>query len=174
VGYLARLAAQVRDIDREIRFAVIGDGAEKQRIERIAEDCGVLGITFFMLGRMPKIRAAEWLGTADMTAALFTGPRIVWKDATQNKFFDSLAAGKPIANNFDGWQCQIAVNEGVGIVLPADDLESAAKILCSKISDDEWMTNAGIAARHLAATTFSMDNHAKELRKVLERVAVSP
>ena len=173
VGYLARLAAQVRVIDPEIRFAVIGDGAEKQFIERIAQDCHVLGETFFMLGTMPKSRVADWLSAADMTTALFTGPRIVWKDATQNKFFDSLAAGKPIANNFDGWQCQIAINEGVGIILPADDLVSASQILYSTISDDDWMTNAGLSARRLAATRFSMDKHAAELKKVLERAAAS-
>ena len=101
-------------------------------------------------------------------------PRIVWKDATQNKFFDSLAAGKPVANNFDGWQCQIAEKEGVGIILPANEPDKAANLLVSTLSNHDWMTSARISARHLASTEFSMDKHAIRLEEVLTRVAVEP
>ena len=68
---------------------------------------------------------------------------------------------------------EFAINEGVGIILPADDLVSASQILYSTISDDDWMTNAGLSARRLAATRFSMDKHAADLEKVLERAAAA-
>jgi glycosyltransferase involved in cell wall biosynthesis len=122
---------------------------------------------------MPKTEVSRWLSASTITTALFTGPRVIWKDATQNKFFDSLAAGKPVANNFDGWQCQIAEKEQVGIVLSATNLKEAAAVLVGKISDSVWMENAAIRARQLASTRFSMDAHAVELEKVLERVVAS-
>jgi len=173
VSYLALLAEQVRQLDPEIRFVVIGDGAEEELVRRTASNAGVLDETFFMLGTMPKNDVARWLSASTMSTALFTGPRIIWKDATQNKFFDSLAAGKPIANNFDGWQCQIAEKEGVGVVLSATDLEAAARLLISKVSDSVWMKNAATNARRLASTRFSMDAHANALEEVLRRVARS-
>jgi glycosyltransferase involved in cell wall biosynthesis len=173
VSYLALLAEQVRKLDPEIRFVVIGDGAEEELVRSTASNTGVLDETFFMLGTMPKNDVSHWLSASTMTTALFTGPRIIWKDATQNKFFDSLAAGKPIANNFDGWQCQIAEKEGVGVVLSATDLEAAARMLVSKLSDSEWMKNAAINARQLASTRFSMDAHANALEEIFRRVARS-
>jgi len=171
VAYLSELSAKVEEIDKEIRFVVIGDGAEKDLVEADATTRGILGRSFFMMGEMAKEDAARWLCTADMTVALFTGPRIVWKDATQNKFFDSLAAGKPIANNFDGWQCQIAVEQEVGLVLPRDDIPQAAQILCEKLSDESWMADASASASRLARTTFSMDTLCGTLETVLVRAA---
>jgi glycosyltransferase involved in cell wall biosynthesis len=173
VSYLALLAEQVRKLDPEIRFAVIGEGAEEDLVRSTARKAGVLDETFFMLGTMPKTEVSRWLSASTITTALFTGPRVIWKDATQNKFFDSLAAGKPVANNFDGWQCQIAEKEQVGIVLSATNLKEAAAVLVGKISDSVWMENAAIRARQLASTRFSMDAHAVELEKVLERVVAS-
>ena len=171
VGYLARLAQVVHDHDPEIRFAVIGAGAEEAFVRETARTAGVLNKTFFMLGSMPKQDVSRWLNAADLTVALFTGPRIVWKDATQNKFFDSLAAGKPVACNFDGWQCQIAAEEGIGFVLSPDNIEQAAVDLTARLADDKWLAQASAAARHLADTRFSMDAHADLLETVLLRVA---
>ncbi len=167
VEWLARLAAKVRERDPEIRFAVIGDGAEKATLEDTAREFGVLDESLFVLGTMPKKDVAAWLQAANMTAALFTGPRIVWKDATQNKFFDSLAAGRPVACNFDGWQCQVAAEEGVGLVLDSKDIDKAATDLLSHLTSDEWMASASSRARELAATRFSMDSHAAKLEDVL-------
>lgn len=167
VDYLVHVADRMRSIDPQMRFVIIGDGAMRSQIEDAARACGVLDVSLFMLGSIPKASVTQWLHAANITTALFTGPSIVWKDATQNKFFDSLAAGKPIACNFDGWQCQIAAQENVGIVLPAHDLDAAAQLLQATLNDTQWLDAAAIKAQQLAQTRFSMDEHALKLETVL-------
>ena len=170
VDYLARLAAAVRTLDPEIRFAVIGTGREAELVRETARSLGVLDETFFMLGELPKRDAAVWLSACDVATALFTGPRIVWKDAVQNKFFDALAAGKPVINNFDGWQSQVAVEAGAGIILNPKDTDTAARDLVAILRDRIWLAKAGAAAKTLAIERFSRDRLAAQLETVLSEM----
>jgi glycosyltransferase involved in cell wall biosynthesis len=118
--------------------------------------------------------AAAWTLAADMTIALFTGPDIVWRDAVQNKFFDSLAAGKPIASNFSGWQSKLAVEAGAGLILSASSVESAARDLVRALRDRRWLDQTGRAARELAHSRFDRDVLAADLARVLAEARGQP
>ena len=167
VDYLAHVAAEVAKIDSEIRFAVIGSGRLEPQVRDTASSLGILNKNFFLMGELVKEQAATWVRTADMTIALITGPEILWRHATQNKFFDSLAAGKPVANNFTGWQSEIAVEEEAGLILDSDDYSMAAKQLVAKLADPDWMKRASANAAALGRTRFNRDAHAKQLAAVL-------
>jgi glycosyltransferase involved in cell wall biosynthesis len=170
VGYLVRLAAEVRALDADVRFVVIGEGAEKEAVREAARSAGMLDHSFFMLNQMPKREVAKWLHAADFVVALFTGPRVIWKDAVQNKFFDALAAGKPIANNFDGWQSRVAQEESVGLILDPDDVASAASKLVAALRDEQWLEAVPKRALNLARTRFERGLLAAELERVLSSV----
>jgi glycosyltransferase involved in cell wall biosynthesis len=168
VDYLIRLAAEVRRLDPDVRFVVLGDGRMEPELRELARDLGVLDENLFILGKVSKARVAEWLAASDMSIALFTGPRVVWKDATQNKFFDSLAAGRPIANNFDGWQSRIAEEAGCGLILDADSIGVAANQLYARLTDPAWLDTARRRARELAERRFNRDDQARQLERVLQ------
>jgi glycosyltransferase involved in cell wall biosynthesis len=170
VDYLVRLAGAVRTIDPTVRFVVIGGGKERDRVRALAAAEGVLDTTFFMIDPLPPREVARWLKAADMAIALFTGPRTVWKDAVQNKFFDALAAGTPIASNFDGWQSRIAEQEQVGITLDPGDVADAAVKLTATLRDESWMSGVPARAHALAHRRFHRDRLARELEEVLQRV----
>lgn len=169
MDYLPRLAAELAKIDTGIRVAAVGAGREFERTQRLAAELGVLDRNLYLLGRRTKLEAAAWTQAADMTLALFTGPPIVWRDAVQNKFFDSLAAGKPVANNFPGWQSRVAQEAGAGLILPADDVPAAARQVAAALRDRQWLDSAGTAARRLAENQFNRDELAAQLGGVLEQ-----
>jgi len=173
VDYLVRLAHQVARLDPEIRFVVIGGGRERNAIRSLADREGVLDRNFFMIEPMPKRELARWLSAADMAVALFTGPRAVWKDAVQNKFFDALAAGKPISNNFDGWQSRIAAEADVGLILNPEDTVIAAQALVDALHDETWLAGVPGRSRILAEGRFNRDQLALQLEHVLEEVTRS-
>jgi glycosyltransferase involved in cell wall biosynthesis len=171
VDYLVRLATEVIRIEPEVRFVVIGTGAHKDDIRSSAESCGLLDKVFFMFDQMPKRQLVRWLHAADIITALFTGPRVVWKDAVQNKFFDALACGKPVANNFDGWQSQIACAAGVGLILDAQDMQRAAAQLVAALRNEDWLGSVPARARELAQIQFERGQLAARLEITL-RTAV--
>ena len=169
MDYLPRLAAELAKIDTGIRVAAVGAGREFERTQRLAAELGVLDRNLYLLGRRTKLEAAAWTQAADMTLALFTGPPIVWRDAVQNKFFDSLAAGTPVATNFPGWQSRVAQEAGAGLILPADDVPAAARQVAAALRDRQWLDSAGTAARRLAENQFNRDELAAQLGGVLEQ-----
>lgn len=172
VDYLVRLAKFALEIDETIRFVVIGAGAESENVRKLARDLMVLDRNFFMLEQMPKLDVAAWFCASTMSIALVSGPRFIWKDATQNKYFDSLAAGRPVAANYDGWQAKLVSEQGAGIILDAADHKRAAKQLVNTIHDEQWLQKASKKAVELAETQFSRDQHAESLEDVLN-IAVS-
>ena len=169
VSYLARVAACVKAIDPEIRFVVVGDVAEAPNVRSTAMQCGVLDSTFFMFPSVPKHEAAQWVRGADMVMCLFTGPRVIWKDAVQNKFFDAVAAGKPTASNFEGFQSLVAVEHGIGVILDPNDHTKAAKQLVGTLNDVQWLAGVKSRSRVLAEGDFSRDVLANRLLAVLTK-----
>ena len=169
VSYLARVAACVKAIDPEIRFVVVGDGADAPNVRSTAMQCGVLDSTFFMFPSVPKHEAAQWVRGADMVMCLFTGPRVIWKDAVQNKFFDAVAAGKPTASNFEGFQSLVAVEHGIGVILDPNDHTKAAKQLVGTLNDVQWLAGVKSRSRVLAEGDFSRDVLANRLLAVLTK-----
>jgi glycosyltransferase involved in cell wall biosynthesis len=174
MAYLVHLAAAILKIDPEIRIAAVGTGREYDLTEQLAAKLEVLDKNFFLLGKQPKQVASAWTLAADVTIALFTGPDIVWRDAVQNKFFDSLAAGKPVASNFSGWQSKLAVEAGAGLILSAHSVESAARDLARALRDRSWLDQAGRAARKLAISRFNRDVLAADLARVLVEARGQP
>lgn len=170
VDYLVRLAHEILLIDPEIRFVIFGDGREKESVRQLAGQLGVLEHNLFMFSPLPKHEIARWLAAADMHVALMRGPRIYLKDAVNNKFFDALAARKPIANNFDGWQSHVAEKEGVGLILDSQDVSSAARQLVNALGDSFWISKVTERARLLAEGRFNRDRLALQLEDVLTTV----
>ena len=167
VSYMARVAVCVKAIDPEIRFVVVGDGADSLAVRKTAEQGGVLDLTFFMFPSLPKHEAAQWVRSADVVMCLFTGPRVIWKDAVQNKFFDAVAAGKPTASNFEGFQSLVAVEHGIGVILDSEDHAVAAKQLVETLNNAQWLAGVESRSRVLAEGEFSRGHLAQRLLTVL-------
>ncbi len=167
VDYLARLAAAVRNIDFEIRFVAIGGGKEEDKLRRVAEELAVLNQNFFIFGRIPKNEVPIWLSAADIPTSLFINLKEMWSNSA-NKFFDALAAGKPVAINYGGWQEDLIRETGTGLLLDPEDVDASAAALVRVIRDKAWMYHAGKAAKELARERFSRDYLARELTGVLE------
>jgi glycosyltransferase involved in cell wall biosynthesis len=172
VEYLVRLAAAVGAIDGDIRFLVVGTGREEQKVRSLARTLGVLDRNFFMRPQVAKEEVPRWLSAADMATSVVIDVQELWANSA-NKFFDSLAAGKPIAINHEGWQADILRDTGAGLVLSPHDLDRAAEDLVRGLRDREWLVRAGAAARRQAVERFHRDRLAAELEQVLLRAVAA-
>lgn len=168
VGYLARLAAEVRPKNPEVRFLVVGSGKEESEVRALAAKLGVLDETFFMLGRIPKRDMPAVLSAADIATSLVIDNRALWANSA-NKFFDGLASRTPFAVNHGGWQAEMLEETGAGLVLDPHDLSKASDLLVQRLGDGAWLERAGKEAYRLATERFARDKLAKELEGVLER-----
>ena len=172
VSYLVTLAKQVQDLDDSVVILVVGDGAEKEKVIELAGSSGVLDRAIFFGEPLAKDEMPKLLASVDMACSVFLDiPELTHNSA--NKFFDALAAAKPVAINYGGWQSELLRESNAGIVLSANDHHHAASSIVEKINDADWMRNASKAAYSLAVDRFNRDDHARDLIGILEKVAAS-
>jgi len=91
----------------------------------------------------------------------------MWANSA-NKFFDALAAGRPVMINYRGWQAELLEESGAGIVVPPQDTRGAAAQLLDFMQDKQRLAKASSAAMDLANRKFSRDLLARDLISVLE------
>ena len=169
VSYLAQLAAEAQRIAPEVRFLVVGSGREEPAIRRTAGELGILGRNFFMMPSLPKRDMPACLSATDLAVSLLIDVPILSGPALPNKFFDALAARRPILINYDGWLATLLRSTGAGLVVPPDDPGRAAAELCGFLRDPARVAHARAAAGELAAGPFNRDRLAEELLALLQR-----
>lgn len=169
VGYLVDIALEMRRIGSRAQFLIIGDGAERCAILEKAKASGVLENNLWMLPRMSKERMAAAFSAATIGCSLFINLPEMWNNSA-NKFFDTLASGIPVAINYGGWQADLIKREGIGIVLPPDDAQTAASDLDRFLLTQD-LERIGGTARGLATERFSRDELAMQVLDVLTAAA---
>jgi hypothetical protein len=92
----------------------------------------------------------------------------MWANSA-NKFFDALAAGRPVAINHQGWLAEVIRQTGCGLVLDPHDVERSAGQLTAAVRDPAWLGRAGSAAEWVGRTRFDRNKLAQTLESVLRR-----
>lgn len=171
VEYLVDVAHRMGDLLPVVHFLIVGNGANKEKIAKRANELGVLQRNLWIWDTIPKYQMPDLLASATVATSLFVPLEPMWKNSA-NKFFDALAAGKPIAINYGGWQADLIEETGAGIVMPPGDPEKGAQVLAEFLSDQVSLEQASKAARQLAER-FSRDVAASRFVSILEQVANS-
>jgi glycosyltransferase involved in cell wall biosynthesis len=166
-GWLAELAHALARRGASACIGVAGDGWERELIRARAAKLGVLDRNFFMLGSRPKSSMPGLLSAASGALSTFLELPAL-RDNSANKFFDALAAGKPVFLNHEGWLADLVRERDCGLVMPRD-VEHAAALLSAKLDDRNWLAQAGANAAQLGRERFDRDDHARQLEHVLSR-----
>lgn len=138
----------------DVRIVVLGDGYERVRMEQLARERGLDNLIF--LGLRSKGDVAAWHARASLTLCAFK-PYPVLATCSPNKLFDSLAAGRPVINNTDGWIRDLLARHDCGLTFPGGDVNRAADHILALYHDPARRQAMGRRARQAAETEFSLD-----------------
>lgn len=166
VGYLVDLAAALLEIEPDVRILLIGEGAEKKAILDRAREVGVLDVNLYTEDRIPKSEVPTVFSAANFVCSVVIDMEILHANSA-NKFFDALAAGKPILLNHGGWQAEIIEKAGCGVVTWGRSMEDAARLLVARLRDENWMSAAGEASKRIGEEHFDRGRLARQLEEVL-------
>ncbi|GIF06610.1 glycosyltransferase family 4 protein [Actinoplanes siamensis] len=170
VEYLVRAARRMHEIDPELQLLIVGHGREWESTGRLAAAFELLDVSVRMWEKVPKSELPVILGAATMSTSTVRPIRGLW-DNSANKFFDALAAGRPIAINYGGWQADLLTGSGAGLVLDPHDPYAAGEVLAAHLRDEQWLAKARAAAHRLAVEQFSRDLLFDRFEAVLTRSA---
>ena len=165
VTYLVEIANHMKELNSNIRFLIIGKGKEENSIYNYANKLGVLNNNLFFIRELPKNYIVNIYSAASVCTSLFL-PLKEMEANSANKFFDALAAGKPIMINYKGWQANLIEKYNIGIVVPSDDFYLAAKQLELYITDSNRLFTNGKSAKELGEKLFDREKLYRSFEKV--------
>ena len=166
LSYAIRLAKALIEQNSEIRILLIGDGSEKKNLIKDAKKNNVFEKNLFFEKSLPKKDMQGCLSAANIMANFVIDIKENWANSA-NKFFDCLAAGKPIFLNHGGWLQDLVSKYECGLCMHGKKIEIVAKELDSVISNENWLKSSGYRAKNLAIKFFAREIHIKQLEKIL-------
>lgn len=156
IDYVVELAAQTFELDPSIVFILIGKGAEKERVVRLSKDKGLLNKNIFILDVVTKNELPQLYFETQMGSSYVIGIKELWANSA-NKFFDTLAAGRPILINHKGWQEEIIKEDNIGYVLPENIDKQAVSNFVSYSQDIDKYHIQTRNALNKAKNCYSLD-----------------
>ena len=85
-----------------------------------------------------------------------------------NKFFDYIASGLPVINNYPGWLANLIEENQCGIVAPADDTIALAQALITLSNESEQVIKMSANALSLAKNSFDRKKLAQKFVQYIE------
>lgn len=167
VEYLVQVAKFALEIAPEVAFLVVGYGYDENKIDALSKELRVRDKNFYMLPKQPKSKIPEIYSAANLVTSLFLPIEEMWANSA-NKYFDGLAAGKPVAINYGGWQADLIEKKQIGVVLDSYDHETAARDIVQLVQNRHLLDQMSSNSLALAKTSFSRDKLAAQLIRVLE------
>ena len=156
LGAVLDAAAELRRRGRtDIKLVLVGDGMEKPGLEARARQEGFDNVVFH--APVSKRRLAGLMASADIGMQILANVPAFYYGTSPNKFFDYLAAGLPVLNNYPGWLAEMIIEQGCGYVVPPDNAAAFATALEHAADHREGLAAMGRRARHLADTRYSRD-----------------
>lgn len=149
-----------------VRFVLIGDGREKQRLMQRAAAEGLDTVSFAgLFGKSDYNRVLAELDAGMQILKDVPGFRY---GTSPNKFFDYLAAGRPVVVNYPGWMSDLVTTNACGIAVPPNDPDAFADALERLCADPGRLAAMGVAARALAEREFSQQRILVDLAQFIE------
>ncbi len=162
------LAEKTLQIDKSLVYILIGAGAEKENVIQLAKDKDVLNKNVFILNPISKSELPLWYNSVSMGSSFVTDIPELWRNSA-NKFFDTLAARKPILINHEGWQAEAIRSRNIGYVLPFEITEKVAEDFVKYSQNTELIEQQGNCALELAKEKYSLEKATENYLKILNK-----
>ena len=172
VTYMVDMAYETLKIDPNIYYLIFGDGKERERVLEYASEKGVLNNNLFVLNPVKKNELPYLYSIATVGFCSLIENPTVW-ESSANKFFDTLAASKPIVINYKGWQADVIRSKKIGYVLPVKVTIEAVKEFVKYISNEKLLLEQGKNAFNLAKEEYSLDVAVDKYMKIFSSLRVN-
>ncbi len=150
-----------------IRFVLVGDGKEKPRLIRRADEMGLKNILF--MPPVAKKEMGEVFSAVDACLAILK-PLEWYKTTYPNKVFDYMAAGKPVVLAIDGVIREVVESHGAGIAVPPGNPQALAQAVRRLAADPQTAREMGLAGRKAVQNCYNRQQFSLHLAEIIEEM----
>lgn len=154
-------AAVLKSREREdIRLVLVGAGRLKGRLMNRARIEGLDNVLFH--DPVNKTRLSGLMTAADLGVQSLANVPAFYYGTSPNKFFDYIAAGLPVLNNYPGWLAEMIEAHDCGFAVQPDDRDAFADALERAADDRPALKRMAENARRLAREQFDRSTLAEQ------------
>jgi glycosyltransferase involved in cell wall biosynthesis len=102
---------------------------------------------------IPKLQLSKIVASATVGLMILKNVPAFYYGTSPNKFFDYIASGLPILNNYPGWLAGMIKENKCGVVVEPDNAQAFADALIDMV-DNAPLAEYSKNARHLAESEF--------------------
>ena len=145
--------------DTNVLFLLIGQGMEKARLMKMAEDRKVPNVRF--LDSVPKAEVFRYILASEMGASVLK--RVdTFKTVYSNKTFDYMSCKKPILMAIDGVSRELVEDAGAGVYVEPENTGEYNRIIREYLKDPERLKREGESGYRFAKENFDREILAKK------------
>jgi glycosyltransferase involved in cell wall biosynthesis len=146
-------AAELKQRGRQdIKFLLIGQGKLKPSLQVRAQREALENVVF--LAPVNKARLAGLMASADVGLQILANVPAFYYGTSPNKFFDYIAAGLPVLNNYPGWLAGMILENNCGFAVAPLNTKAFADALEQAADDRSAIKEMGRRGRDLAEREF--------------------
>jgi phosphatidylinositol alpha-1,6-mannosyltransferase len=164
---IAAVAALKAEFPRLV-YAIVGEGAERSRLESLAHDLGVADRVRFV-GEVPAGDLPEYFAACD----LFVLPNRVHETDIEGfgiVFLEAAATGRPVIGGNSGGVPEAVGDDRTGVLVGGTDVHELAAAIRKLAVDPRLRERLGQAARERVLRSFTWDATAAGIRAVHGRI----
>lgn len=168
LGTVLRAAERIRQQPegQDIRFVLLGDGAEKAALKAEAAAKGLDNVLF--LDSVPRTEVVRYWSLVDISV-IHLKRTPLFETVIPSKLFECMAMGIPVLHGVAGESAEIVEREGVGLVFePEDDAALAALVL--RLASDPKLCSELSRKGVEAATRYDRAVLAADMLEILQRL----
>jgi glycosyltransferase involved in cell wall biosynthesis len=150
-------------------FLLIGEGAEKERILKLAAARGLANVQF--LGQQPRERIPAYVSAADVCLVILKKTEL-FKTVIPTKLLEYMACERPVIVAVDGQARQIVEEAGAGVFVEPENSKALAKAILDLAEYPEHRRQMGASGRQFIVNKFSREKTAQDYITVLEALGV--
>lgn len=163
------MASVLKELGRDdIKIAFIGKGRVKPELMKRVEEEGLDNCLFF--DPVPKTELKKIVNSSNIGLMVLKNVPAFYYGTSPNKFFDYIASGLPVVNNYPGWLADIIREYNCGLVVTPDNALAFADALIYLADHPDECYRMGNNSRILAEKEFPREHLSDKFVDYLEEV----
>lgn len=150
-----------------IIFGFVGEGADKERLQRLASNLKLSNVRF--LPAQPKERMPDFYRTADICLVPLRNVPL-FRTFIPSKMFEIMACARPIVASLEGEAGQILERSRGAVVVPPEDPARLAEAILVLAADEQLRGRMGRSAAYFVAQNYSRTKLAADYELILHSI----
>lgn len=152
----------------EILFLVVGEGANKEKIQNLVSQKELSNIK--ILPGVSKDRVRDYYAVTDLNLVTLRNTKL-FRTVIPSKIFEIMAMGRPILCSVDGECREIVEQAGSGVYVEPENVEQMAQVVQNLSKGNDVLLTMGQNGRRFVEAYFDRDNLAATYLTLLRQVS---